>query len=43
LIGDDETARTLGRSLDDEHAAARRLAEVAAEVDRLAAIDLLKA
>jgi ferritin-like metal-binding protein YciE len=43
LIGDDETARTLGRSLDDEHAAARRLAEVAAEVDRLAAIDLFKA
>lgn len=43
LVGDDETARDLGRSLDDEHAAERRLAEVAADVDRLAAIDLVKA
>ncbi|MHC4833734.1 MAG: DUF892 family protein [Planctomycetota bacterium] len=43
LVGDDETARQLARSLDDEHASARRLGEVAAEVDRLAAIDLVKA
>lgn len=43
LVGDDDTARTLGRSLDDEHAAERRLLEVAAEVDRLAAVDLVKA